>query len=227
MDYDQALEVFGLENLNKTTFNDFRTLYKQLAKKRHPDTKSGSDKDFVELREAYVLLSEYGEFAEISDTNNQTSSKKIKNSKALTKNNLKTLTKEDLIKRYYRDTLKLNNELDNYQGYIKKQESVINKIKTKVTKITKEYDIEKSLLKKEIRSLDRIKKPSWFKRFFFFFQSKTERENWERYERQLELYSTKYSELHLTFFKLILSCYGDGLNKISNQQKQNISEKVN
>lgn len=216
MDYEAALEVFGLDSLQKTTFNDFRTLYKTLAKTRHPDTKDGSEKDFVELREAYALLSEYGEFAE--EELNPNALKIVRPSK----NALKALTKEDIIKRYYKDTLKLTNQIEVYRGYVAKQESVINKIKQKVQKITADFGTEKTLLKKELRkeikALDKKYAPNLWNKIFFFLPSKSEREYWDRYNRQLDEYSARYAELNLSFFKLILSCYGDGLNRISHQK---------
>ena len=223
MDYEAALEVFGLESLEETTFNDFRILYKKLAKKRHPDTKDGSEEAFVELREAYALLSEYGEFAEVEL--NPNAIKLVRPSK----NALKALTKDDIIKKYYKDTVKLSNQIEVYRGYVRKQESVITKIKHKVQKITADFTTEKALLKKdlrkEIRVLDKQYQPTLLNKIFFFLPSKSEREYWDRYNKQLDEYSARYAELNISFFKLILSCYGDGLNRISHQ-KQPVPEEL-
>lgn len=214
MDYEKALEVFGLDGLDNTTFNDFRKLYKKLAKQRHPDTKKGTDKEFVELREAYVLLSEYGDFAENESTN------AIKISKA-NKNALKTLTKDEVIKKYYKDTRKLENQIEVYKEYFENQDSIISRIKNRVTKITEEFDKEKTILKKdlkkEIKRLDKKYRSGTLQRILFFLPSRSEKEYWEQYNHQLDEYSAKYAELNISFFKLILTCYGNGLNKISKQ----------
>lgn len=218
MDYEQALEVFELEDLDSTTFNSFRKLYKKLAKQRHPDTKDGSDKEFVELREAYVLLSEYGEFPDFTEENPNA----IKLSKA-SKNTLKSLTKDEIIKKYYKDTQKLENEIDVYKGFVENQEHIISKIKIRVAKITKDFDQEKSLLKNnlktELKNLDHKYRSNKWRRLIFFLPSNSEKEYWEHYNKQLDQYSTKYSELNISFFKLILTCYGNGLNKISKQMQ--------
>jgi hypothetical protein len=225
MDYEQALEVFELEDLETTTFNNFRKLYKKLAKQRHPDTKDGSDKEFVELREAYVLLSEYGDFADFEEENPNA----IKLSKT-TKNTLKSLTKDEIIKKYYKDTQNLENEIDVYKGFVENQEHIITRIKHRVSKITKDFDHEKDLLKKdlklELKRLDIKYRSNNWRKVLFFLPSNSEKEYWENYNKQLDEYSAKYSELNTSFFKLILTCYGNGLNKISKQMQQPQKEKM-
>ncbi len=217
MDYEKALEVFELESLNSLTFNDFRVLYKKLAKQKHPDTKSGSEKEFVKLREAYVLLSEYGEFSD--------EQKKHKNALKISKkskNHLKSLTKDEIINKYFKDTRKLENEVGVFKGYVENQETVISKIKRKVKKITSDFDKEKDILKsdlkKEIKKIERQHKPSIFHRILFFLPQKNEEEYWDEYNKHLEEYSTKYAELSISFFKLMLTCYGDGLNTITKEK---------
>lgn len=224
MDYEKALKIFELESLDKITFNDFRVLYKKFAKQKHPDTKSGTEKEFVKLREAYVLLSEHGEFAdEHSDDEKKKSSKNALKISKKSKKQLNSLTKDEIINKYFKDTRKLENEIEVYRGYVDNQETIITKIKKKVKKITSDFDKEKDILKadlkKEIRKLEKERSPSLLERIFFFLPHRQDEEFWEKYNTHLEEYSTKYAELSISFFKLMLTCYGDGLNKITQSKE--------
>ena len=96
MQLSRALEIFQLGSLDGYTADDLNQKYKELAKTKHPD-RNGSDKEFAELREAYLLL--------VSEVD-----KLSPNSTAI-----KQLSKEEILDRYHHDTRYLQLKIDNLQ----------------------------------------------------------------------------------------------------------------
>jgi curved DNA-binding protein CbpA len=125
MTYAKALEIFSLSSLHSITMEEFKVLYKNLAKEHHPDAKSGSSKKFVELREAYDYLLENGTFS----TGKRRAPRHHKELSVADIGTLDVLPKDELVKRYKEDRQVLEKQLEIYQKSFDKQEDTIDEIK--------------------------------------------------------------------------------------------------
>ena len=214
MNYSEALEIFNLSSLSDVTEEDFKALYRKLARAKHPDTNNGSSKDFVELKEAFDYLKTYGSFH-----SNKRGLKKIKQ---LVKTDLVTidaLSKDEVVKRYREDRKTLENQIEIYQQSFFAQENTMTEIKNVVQNIMNDYENEKSKLQIEldnqIYNLEHEYKPNFFKRMLFFLPKMSSNEFWRRYNEFVSSYTSKNDSLNLSFFKIMVATYGEGLNKIS------------
>ena len=214
MNYSEALEIFNLSSLSDVTEEDFKALYRKLARAKHPDTNNGSSKDFVELKEAFDYLKTYGSFH-----SNKRGLKKIKQ---LVKTDLVTidaLSKDEVVKRYREDRKTLENQIEIYQQSFFAQENTMTEIKNVVQNIMNDYENEKSKLQLElddqIYSLEHEYRPNFFKRILFFLPKMSSHEFWRKYNEFVSSYTSKNDSLNLSFFKIMVATYGEGLNKIS------------
>lgn len=200
MNLKRALEVFELESLDNLSIKGLKDLFKKLAKEKHPD-QGGNDKDFVSLKEAHNFLE--NELAKILSTGTD----------------LKELSKEEILDKYYHDTRELQVKLDDFEINLNNQASELNGIKSEVKKVLDNFETRKEELKKEfeekISILQKSYKGNVFNRMFFFLPRMSEAQFWERYNMEVQEYSKIYSALDVKFYKTMLSVYGEGLNNIA------------
>ncbi len=205
MNFKKALEVFGLSNLSEITSLELKKKYHKLAKHKHPDKKGGSNKEFVELRQAYLIISAELEKRKIEKSSGGTS--------------LKELTKEEVLDKYYRDTQELKLKIEDFETSFKDQNEALEKLKSEVENIILEFEEEKEEMKKklnqEITDLEKEYNPNRIRRLLFFLPKKNQTEFWAKYDNKVRKYSKIDSEADLVFFKKMLSVYGDSLNEIS------------
>jgi hypothetical protein len=202
MNIKRALEIFGFDSLNDLNSEELKKVYRKLAKERHPDKMGGTNKDFVELRRAYLLL--YAE-AEKNDDTQKT---------------LKELSKDEILDKYYQETRDLKVKMDTYEDIIGNQSRTLSIVRESVEQIVERFEYRKQQLKKDleltISSLERQLKPNIVQKLFSFLWPKlNEDEFWLRYQQQVKNYTRKDQDLNMEFFKEMLTIYGDGLNDIS------------
>jgi hypothetical protein len=210
MDLKTALKIFGLESLDGQNQESLKQVYRKLAKQKHPDKQGGTNESFVELRQGYLFL--YAILATQEDSND--SNLVVSGNK-----HLKTLTKEEILNKYYTDTKDLQLKLDEYEEHISKQNQALDEVKDTVESVISEFENKKEELRKEleveISILEKSFKSNPFKRILFFLPSLSEDEFWEKYHSKVEEYTQKDAQTDILFLKKILSVYGDGLNQIS------------
>jgi hypothetical protein len=204
MNTNQALEIFDYAQINEFDLESLKSKYKKLAVQKHPDKSSGSHSDFIELREAYVLLLE---FAQQNTTQN--------NSKSI-----KMLNKEELLKKYFEDTQDLQIELKSFQSSmlanIDSLSSVKKHAQLAVSKFERRREVLKKELEQEMTELERIIQPPIFQRVVFFFWPRpSEKFFWQEYYKHVQVYTRKDLDLELAFYKDMLSIYGSALNTIA------------
>ncbi|MBC7472005.1 MAG: hypothetical protein H7196_01940 [candidate division SR1 bacterium] len=220
MNYSEALKVFGLNSINGITEEEFKIMYRKLARERHPDTNNGSSKDFVILKEAFDYLREYGSFHE-----KRKSKKKEKNINISDITTIETLSRDEVVRRYKEDRKVLENQLEVFEQSINAQEDTMLEIKNVVEKLMSDYENEKGKLQitldEQIQELESKYKPSFFKQLLFFLPRMSKKEFWNKYNESVSQYTLKYESLNLSFFKIMVATYGEGLNKIS----QNLEHK--
>jgi curved DNA-binding protein CbpA len=222
MTYSEALKVFGLNSINGITEEEFKVMYRKLAREKHPDTNNGSSKDFVLLREAFDYLREYGSFHE-----KRKSRKKDKQANITEITTIDTLSKDEVVRRYKEDRKVLENQLEVFEQSINAQEDTMIEIRNVVEKLMGDYENEKKKLQialdYQIESLEAKYKPSFFKQLLFFLPKMSKKEFWNKYNESVSIYTSRYESLNLSFFKIMVATYGEGLNKIS----QNLENKNN
>jgi hypothetical protein len=201
MTLKQALQIFDLEDLSGVTKEDLRSLYKKLAKARHPDSSGGKDQDFVELQDAFNTLGKYVH-------TDQGSGKDLTN-----------LSKEEILDKYFEDTKVLQKKITDFQGTFKQQNQIMDEIKTKIEELITDFEEKKAELRaeleKEVSKLEKKYSDGIFKRLLFFIPKMTEEEFWSTYREQASKYSKKHLELDVEFLKEMLTTYGEGLNQIN------------
>jgi curved DNA-binding protein CbpA len=214
MNYSEALKVFSLNSINGITESEFKIMYRKLAREHHPDTNGGNTKNFVKLREAFDYLNEYGSFQEKRKSGRKP---KITNPADFTA--IETLSRDEIVRRYKEDRKVLENQIEVYQDSINSQEDTMLEIKNVVEKLMGDYENEKIKLQAnldgQIRDLESKYKPSFFRRLMFFMPKMSKKEFWSKYNDSIAQYSVRYESLNLSFFKIMVATYGEGLNKIS------------
>jgi curved DNA-binding protein CbpA len=220
MNYSEALKVFGLNSINGITEEEFKIMYRKLAREKHPDTNNGSSKDFVLLREAFDYLREYGSFQEKKKTRKK---EKYINISDIT--TIETLSKDEVVRRYKEDRKVLENQIEVFEQSINAQEDTMLEIKSVVEKLMYDYENEKRKLQLsldvQIQELETKYKPSFLKQLLFFLPKMSKKEFWNKYNDSVYQYTQRYESLNLSFFKIMVATYGEGLNKIS----QNLENK--
>ncbi len=210
MTLKQALQIFNLDDLSSVTKEDLRSTYKKLAKSKHPDSGSGKDKDFIELQEAFNILNKYV------------------HTESGTGKDLSTLSKEEILDKYFEDTKGLQKKITDFQGTFKQQNQIMEDIKEKIEDLINDFEAKKTELReeleKEVNKLERKYSDGIFKRLLFFIPKMTEEEFWSTYHQQASRYSKKHLELDVEFLKEMLTTYGEGLNKINQSTKNNLQK---
>jgi curved DNA-binding protein CbpA len=200
MTLKKALQIFNLEDLSGVTQTDLKSLYKKLAKAKHPDSTGGEDKEFVELQDAFNTLSKY-----------------VHTDKGTGKD-LHNLSKEEILDKYFEDTKVLQKQVTDFRGTFQQQNQVMQEIKTKIEELINDFEAKKAELRaqleKEVSKLEKKYSDGIFKRLLFFIPKMTEEEFWNTYREQASKYSKKHLELDVEFLKEMLTTYGEGLNNI-------------
>lgn len=208
MDLQKALNIFEIKDLDGMVSKDLKNLYRNHAKSKHPD-QGGKTSDFIDLKEAYLLLQSKVKKAEIS----YTSEKLIKSTHFDI--SLEKLSKEEIIDKYHDVKLKLT-ELE---LAFNQEVQILGSVQQKVQCIVQNFEEEKKRMQKDldekIASLENKLSPSLLKRILFFLPKMSEDEFWENYNLHIQNYTVKTSEMDIEFFKEMLSVYGEGLNSIS------------
>jgi|694.fasta_scaffold113119_2 curved DNA-binding protein CbpA len=205
MTLQKALEIFNIKSLEEISKDEIKKIYRKQAGLKHPDKEGGSSQEFVELRQAYLyILSHYP-------------NKEIKK----TGKDLKELSKDEILDKYFQDTRELQVKVDLYESVTNTQIAVLDTVKTEAEDILARFEMRKAELKKEldknVSELEKKYNPGFFARLISLFQNKmSEEEFWEKYHFEVQKYSRKDAELDVEFFKEMLTTYGGGLNKIAN-----------
>jgi DnaJ domain/BSD domain len=201
MTIDIALSIFGLEEaqLGFLTPTEIKEIYRKLAKEKHPDKKGGDSSAFIELKDAYLILST------ITQQN--------------TGRELVALDKDEILNRYQKDTTKL------YKT-ITEQFQSISKIRTEVDDLVSDFEQKKKELEADLNStisgLEKKYKKNLFQKIFFFLPHMSEKEFWETYHDLVNKQTTKYKNLDFELFKQMAIIYGEGLNQISEILDKNL-----
>ncbi|NJS41362.1 hypothetical protein HC766_03205 [Candidatus Gracilibacteria bacterium] len=152
-----------------------------------------------------------------------------KNNNSLAKpriSDLRALSKDEILNRYFKDTQSLENQIEIYQDSLDDQTEVIVNVKDNVKKLLDEFEEEKTYvqkqLEKELQKLERKYNPGLFRRLLFFIPKMSDKEFKQEYQSKVDQYSKKYSDLNVSFFRLMLTSYGDGLNRILMKLPNNI-----
>jgi curved DNA-binding protein CbpA len=150
MTVDKALKVFGFSKKSSLKEANLRLSYIKLAKERHPD-KSGSNQEFVELREAYELLTEYLKVATLAGLQND-----IKNTNSFSSKN-KNISVDGFFQKFGLEKFNDYCDLDNKKVVItdssyQRHLELLDFIKEEVSKAVKALEIEKKELENEKES---------------------------------------------------------------------------
>jgi DnaJ domain len=201
MTLDQALQTFaiGEDQLHYLTPEEVKEMYRQLAKQKHPDKTGGNSRQFIELKDAYIMISS------IVQQNVGRS--------------MIALDKDEILNRYQQDTTKL------YRT-ITEQFQSISKIRTEVEDLIYEFENKKKELEGELNSaietLESSYKKTLFQKIFFFLPSMSEKDFWETYHALVNKQTNKYKNLDFELFKQMAIIYGEGLNQISEILDKNL-----
>jgi curved DNA-binding protein CbpA len=206
MNLHKALKIFDLKNIDFLSLEELKKIYRKLAKEKHPD-RSGSDSQFVELREAYLFL-----YARVKQDELERATK-------VSKNSLKELSKDEILNKYYHDTKDLQIKIEEYQENFDGQAETLEEIKSQVEQIITKFEEKKAKLRSEleieIAKLEQTYSSNFLRKLFFFLPKMSEDEFWQKYHSKVQKYSRKDADTDVSFFKEMLSVYGDGLNEIS------------
>ena len=193
MNFIQALQVFDIasDRFADMTADELKEIYRAQAKAKHPDKNGGISSEFINLKEAYLLLSVLVQ----ENTGRQ----------------LVMLDKEEILNRYQKDTKKI------YEGLIKQYQS-INRIREDVNMTLSAFESRKSELEgevsTEIEKLEKSYHRNWFKKILFFLPHMSEAEFWHNYHELVEKQSEALRNVETDLFKKTAMIYGEGINEI-------------
>ncbi len=213
MKYSEALRIFDIDSTHAYTMDEFKRLYRKTAKMLHPDNTNGDAKKFVKLKEAFDYLMDFGEF---SVGTSFTENKELATTDL---GSLSVLTREELMRRYKHDRGVLEKQLNIYQQSLHEQELALNEVKTVVQHLMNDFEDEKQKLQysldRRISDLENKFKPTILQKIFFFLPRMSKKEFWDEYNDSVNQYTKKYEALNLSFFKILVATYGEGLNTIT------------
>jgi len=205
MTITSALELFDIVSINGLTADQLKRMYRELAKEYHPDKENGDDKKFVELKTAYMMLAK----------------ELLKNPTAgVETRDLKTLTKEEIVEKYEKDTINLKNQITLFRSSFAEQEGILNSLKLKVEVILSEFEERKQKLQQELEqevgTIEKKYSGNLLSKILFFWPKMSEDEFWSNYHTKVEEFTHKHTKLDVTFFQEMLNVYGKSLNDLSN-----------
>jgi hypothetical protein len=205
MDLQAALIYFGLEKIEDVTLPELKAIYRRLAKEKHPD-QGGSNTEFVSLRKAYVILK--NEHEKITPKTGEA---------VIVTSELAELNKDELLSKYHKDTVKLQNQLQVYEKSIADQQTIITDLQKQVTTLVEGFNSEKATLQNSVKTdIEKLEKQlngeTFWRRIFFFMPRMSSQEFWSQYNQKIQYYSELNNQLDTNFFKQMLGTYGEGLN---------------
>ena len=214
MDLKAALAYFSIASINEVSLVELKAIYRRLAKEKHPD-QGGTNNDFVSLRRAFVLLK--NELEKFSPSNGKSS---------IITQEIVELNKDELLSKYYKDTEKLQNQLQLYEKSMADQQIILGELASQVKSLVNGFNQEKQNLQNKVRqeTLDlekRLNGETFWKRVFFFLPKMSRVEFWNEYNSKIQYYTEQNNNLDTNFFKEMLGTYGQGLNSL----KDKITEK--
>ena len=202
MNLVEALTIFEYTDIEGLELDDLKKKYYLLAKSKHPDTQTGSQEDFVTLKEAYSFLQ-----------------KAIKKHQIRNPRSLKEMTKEELIEKYNQDIDRLQNKIISLEAAATDQIDVLLSTKGTVEKLINESEYKKTStklkLEKDLEELEKKYKNQGLMGYLMFWTRVNEQEYLEKYSYVLKNYSETQNQGIIGFYKDIAKVYGDGLNKIT------------
>jgi curved DNA-binding protein CbpA len=207
MDLKEALKILGLNSVEGVYEDDLKKAYRRLALEKHPDKSSGSNEDFVKLREAYLLL-----FSKV-EKRDDLQVPKVQD--------LTALSKDEILDKYFQDTKALQLRVENFKNLATNQIKTLTEVKDGAEDVINKFEVLKTGLRSELdqvlATLEKQVNPSFFKKFFLFFLPRmSEDEFWRKYNTQIQHFTRKDAEIDVEFFKELLTLYGSGLNDIAN-----------
>jgi hypothetical protein len=238
MDLKLALKTLDFEENDNITLSELKQRYRELAKDRHPDITGSGGEDFVTLQAAYVFLRK--EVIKSKDGVDQqaqlskdapTSKSSDKSTQASTstqitpENMLKTLSKDEILDRYLKDTKNLQSELETLKTKQVSQKTELNKVLKEVQKLQYEYQTKMSTLQNELqKEVDRLEGGT-LKRIWqnFIVNPLTGRSDYEAYQRYVDQYNSQRKSLQFDFNDRLVNIYGRTLNQM-NQFYEEIAE---
>lgn len=210
MDLGSALKIFEITDLGGIDVDNLKFLYKNQAKKKHPDRNGGNAKEFVKLKEAYLILQKEA-------LKNNSSGRKTRI--------LANLSKEELLETYYNDTAKLQFQINFLQEQV---EETLQETKFQVEEVIKDFEYKKEFTQNEVRkSIEKIREEfnkSLIKKFSSFFLPNVNDKFLEKCDKLIKENSIKQAKLDMEFYKTLVNLYGESLNAISESIVQDNSE---
>jgi curved DNA-binding protein CbpA len=205
MDLQAALIYFGLEKIEDVTLPELKAIYRRLAKEKHPD-QGGSNTEFVSLRKAFVVLK--NEREKISPKAGEA---------VIVTSELAELNKDELLSKYHKDTVNLQNQLQVYEKSIADQQTILTNLQDQVKDLVNGFNAEKANLQNSVKTdIEKLEKQlngeTFWRRIFFFMPRMSSQEFWNQYNQKIQYYSELNNQLDTNFFKQMLGTYGEGLN---------------
>jgi curved DNA-binding protein CbpA len=205
MDLQAALIYFGLEKIEDVTLPELKAIYRRLAKEKHPD-QGGSNTEFVSLRKAFVVLK--NEREKISPKAGEA---------VIVTSELAELNKDELLSKYHKDTVNLQNQLQVYEKSIADQQTILTNLQDQVKDLVNGFNNEKANLQNSVKTdIEKLEKQlngeTFWRRIFFFMPRMSSQEFWNQYNQKIQYYSELNNQLDTNFFKQMLGTYGEGLN---------------
>lgn len=220
MELKIALKNFQIDSLEGLDQPKLKKIYYKLAKEKHPDRKNGSQEDFIKLRESYLFLSTELDKRALIKTDGKSK-----------KGSLSSLSKEEILDKYYHDTKDLELKLEEFKLNLKEQDYTLNKTREKAEQEIQKFKVYKDDLKKnleqEIKNLEKNFKPNIAQKMLFFLPKMSQEDFWINYHKIVKKYSKKDNEIDIDLFKKIIEIYGNGLTDMSDYISQTLESQKN
>jgi curved DNA-binding protein CbpA len=199
----EALKLFDLDSLENLNSKSLKSKYHKLAKIKHPDKNSGSHKEFVALKEAYLLLNK--ELTNYTSSAQENELSEIEN-----------LSKEEIIDKYKQTSTSLvayqnamANQIFSLDLTSQSVTETIEKYKNKKTDLKSSFEQDLSKLEKEIY-------PNFLRRaLFFVWPTISEAEFSDKFTNLKKAYIQKEKELSSSFYEDLIINLTSGINQIS------------
>lgn len=235
MDLSSALKVLNFEEHDNLTLADLKQRYRELAKDRHPDITGGGSEEFVQLQAAYVHLRkdiirnkdskpvadnpEKSTTSTNKDNGSKNDSKPVVSfeTRITPENALKTLSKDEILDKYLKDTKVLQVQLESLSLKQISQKTELNKVLSEVQKLQFEYQTKITALQNELqKEVDRLEggrlKQMWHN---LIINPLTGRNDYEAYQKYVESYNKKRKTLQFDFNDKLVNIYGRTLNQMN------------
>lgn len=223
MDIKTALDTFDLEKWENISSSTLRSLYKDLAKKKHPDVPGGDGDEFVKLQKAYDIIArkvKKKEKEEKKKTTDKSQDPKEKAQEYTKVRDIKNLDKADLMEKFE----EIENEMVLYKESLFGHKESISEAKKEVKVILQEFEKKRDELREELEKavveLEKKYKGTLLNKILFFLPKMSETEFTEKYNRYVNKFSSISADLDSELFKSIIEIYGKALNDIQENVKK-------